>query len=769
MSGLSNDPLAPRAYWIGSTEVRPETNTVIVNGEERYLRQQAMQVLTYLLQRPGELVSKEALHSAIWNDTAVTHDALVQCVVEIRKTLGDDPRRPQFVRTVPKGGYSFIGPVAPRTEPAARNDEVPTTVAPIQAAAVPPPGRGRWTVVVAAVLVVIGIAAGVSWLRPAAALDWPAQPGKARVIVLAFDNQSRDAELDWLRRGLPEMLATDLSQSPGLNVLAPSQLTRLIGDQPIDLSAAIAAAKRASADAVITGAFSSVGDALRVDARVHQADGTLLGTETLTAARREVVLAEVDRVAGSLARALGQPLPANQAASGLSDVMTGDLTAYREYSLGVEKANGLQPEAALAHFAAAAAADPNFAMAHARIGYTYAVTLGLHARGEPFLAKAFQLSDRLRERDRLLILAWYALAKLDYEGALSPLRSLIARYPDDLETYWLLSRTLRGEERWNEARDVIMAGLRVDPNAKELRNELSSLYSASWQLDLALAEVQKYLALSPNEPNAHDSVGLVLQQAGRYEEALTAYQQALELDPGFEPALFHIGNVYAEQGRYREALAAYQRNGAILTMPHQKARARAAMAWIHLYRGDQATAWREVTASILDPDSISYNVAFFAHARGDRARFEQEMRKPLIASTRGVRYPRVFERCSNGRLAQAQGRHEDALTAFRDAVARPPVTWGFPTLDDCLGQGLLDLGRLDEAAAEYRRLLARTPAAARYQYRLAQIAERQGRSREAADGYERFLSLWPRADQDGPEVQAARAALKKLSRAAATH
>jgi DNA-binding winged helix-turn-helix (wHTH) protein len=106
-------PTAHRRYKAGDVEIRPDKNSVVVSGEERYLRQQAMQVLIYLLQRPDQVVPTEVLNRELWNDLALTDAALVhQCVAEISKALGDRPRRPRFVRTVAKEGYCFMGPVS---------------------------------------------------------------------------------------------------------------------------------------------------------------------------------------------------------------------------------------------------------------------------------------------------------------------------------------------------------------------------------------------------------------------------------------------------------------------------------------------------------------------------------------------------------------------------------------------------------------------------------------------------------------------------------
>src|SRR5687767_10787666 len=82
---------------------------VTQDGREIHLRQKAFQVLVYLIESRERLVSKDELFNNLWKNTAVTDDVLVQCVTEIRRAVGDDPREPRFIKTVPKTGYRFIG------------------------------------------------------------------------------------------------------------------------------------------------------------------------------------------------------------------------------------------------------------------------------------------------------------------------------------------------------------------------------------------------------------------------------------------------------------------------------------------------------------------------------------------------------------------------------------------------------------------------------------------------------------------------------------
>ena len=79
------------------------------HDNEHYLRQQAFDVLVYLVEQRQKVVSKDELNQKIWKDTAVTDAALSQCIFEVRKALGDDCREPRFIKTIPKLGYRFIG------------------------------------------------------------------------------------------------------------------------------------------------------------------------------------------------------------------------------------------------------------------------------------------------------------------------------------------------------------------------------------------------------------------------------------------------------------------------------------------------------------------------------------------------------------------------------------------------------------------------------------------------------------------------------------
>ena len=112
-----NEVLTNQAYRFAEFRLDPARAALMRDGEEIPLRQRTFEVLTHLVRNSGRLVSKQELFEAVWRDVAVTDDSLVQCLVEIRKALGDEQHR---VRTVRGRGYLFEGAATDAPEATAR-------------------------------------------------------------------------------------------------------------------------------------------------------------------------------------------------------------------------------------------------------------------------------------------------------------------------------------------------------------------------------------------------------------------------------------------------------------------------------------------------------------------------------------------------------------------------------------------------------------------------------------------------------------------------
>ena len=123
---------------------------------------------------------------------------------------------------------------------------------------------------------------------------------------------------------------------------------------------------------------------------------------------------------------------------------------------------------------------------------------------------------------------------------------------------------------------------------------------------------------------------------------------------------------------------------------------------------------------------------------------------------RGRRQSRRMELYFRGQDALARNRPQEAIALFQEAVKERAVFWFLDSLDTCVADAYLRTSRVDQAIAEYQRLLETFPGEALARYHLAAAFERAGRREEALSEYRRFLEQWKNADPDIPEVAMAR-------------
>ncbi|HTS51374.1 MAG TPA: tetratricopeptide repeat protein [Bryobacteraceae bacterium] len=741
-------------------------------GEERGLRPKTFRLLIYLVENRDRLVPKEELIEQLWTDTAVSDGALAQCVADIRRALGDDPRSPRYIRTAPRLGYQFIGclkeaPVQSVTieETTEERIDYSEEIIEEEPAAARPAGllsavanRGRRRLPLWLALTTLVLTAGVGvwklWVRPAPRI---ADPG-IRTAIFQFENRSGNSEMDWLRLGLADMLATSLSTSPKIALITPEQLQRgLPSTSSARLPDALRAARQAGARALVLGGFGMLRDSVRLDAQIYDvASGRLMGGESLTVENPALLLAKLDPFAAKLAARLGAPLAAEVH---LGEVMTNNLEAYRLYSLGVARTRALRLPEAIELYQKALELDPAFAMAYARIGYTYSSSWATPAKGRPYLEKAYRLSDRLTQRDRMFIRAWYSIACQDYEGAERAYREMLPVFPLEVEAYLSLANLLNGEHRSEEARQTLKRGLAIDPEMPDLYNALSGAYLDLKQGDQAIESARRYVALSSGEPNAYDSLGAALQATGQYGEAREAFLQAVRKKPDFNIAVIHLGNLAFQMGRYDEAVARYREFSQLGSNDQERSRGHAYSFWVYWRKKDFKRAQAEAAERAREDQSFALEPLLLAADQGKLGLTDELLRQILGVSPvtlRGGPENRRTRYFVAGYVALREHKTDEALTHFRAALLTPHMFWAPDPLETCLADAWLELGRLDEAIGEYRRVLSFNPNYAMARYRLGLALERKGMHREARSEFERFLTIWKDADPDVPELLDAR-------------
>lgn len=743
-------------------------------GAEIHLRHKTFQFLRYLIENRDRIVTKQELWDRLWPDSAVTDDALVQCVKDIRRALGDDPREPRYVRTLPRLGYRFVAPIEehePAAAPTTQDVAAAGEAAPIVAPAFELPRRSATQraipyLSVAAVLVVIaGSAALALALRGARRAPSGVDPGKTSVLVMYLDNESGARELEWMRQGLADMLISGLSRSDRLTLLGRQQVDALLnrsgtGGPTITLERARSLAAVLRADKIVLGTFGRLGTRLRVDVQLYDSgSGSLVASEQLVADRPEQILTEIDLLSLRLAARLGSPRPAGR----LVDVMTDNLEAYRCYSLAVEQAHALKTKEAIALLERAVALDPKFAMAHARIGYTYGVVWGLHDRAKPHLEKAFSQPDRLTPRDRLNITAWYALVSVDYPQAIGLYRQIIAVYPSDVEAYLRLGRLLQGEERFDEAIATLTQGLAVDAQAPELYNELANVHNQVRRFDRALEYARRYVELSRGEANAHDTLGLVYTAMSDYPKAREAFARALAVRPDFEVARVHLANTYAREGKFSAADAELQRYIAGAASTAEQHRGWDYRAWIARHRGRRDEQQRHLAHLSSSEYVFNLDRVRLALERGDKTVIEKTRAAvQREGPNRGGRLTPRFRLYALGIIELRSGNAEKAVEYFREIPRHHAPHWAIDDMETALADALLELARYDEAIEEYRRVIGLLPNFGPAHYGLAQACDRSGRRADALRAYRSFLSVWRDADADLPSIVEAKRRVEAL-------
>lgn len=776
--------VTPVRYVIGDVEIDVANRSVRRGGEESFLRPKTFQVLLFLIENRGRTISKDEILQAVWPGTAITEDTLVQSIVDIRKAVGDDPRDPWFIRTIPRRGYELIaaveeaGPLA-RLRPAAPVAAASVALEERQSVSITveetyDEGRTDWRhfiphIAVALVVLILGALVATLLLRrePAAPVT-AAVPRRIPVTIAPFQNRTDSHELDWLRDGLPAMVMTQLATAPDLNMIAGDilqrHLVRVAASEVADrdLSLWVDAARRAGAQRLITGSFHRSGDQIRVDAQIHDVSTRRISGGGSVVSDQQSLLNDVDLLTSKLAGALGSRLLIT-ANSRLSDLMTGDLEAYRLYTLGVRAADRLQNKEAIAYLEKAVARDPGFAMAYARIGYAYGITWTRAEVAQPYFAKALELGARLSERERLYVLAWQAAANNDYATAIDHFRIIVSRYPTDVEAYERLGRLLLGEQRVDEAIDVLRRGLAVDRESPQINNSLGGALATAGSHAEAIAHHQRYVALSPNDPNAYDSLGASYQRAGDYERALAAYDQALRLDPDFEVAVVHRANTYWQMGRNRDAIREYDRYIAIAPSSLERQRGYAELMLMYRSLGDrvrEAEAARAVSRA--GPPSMFTELLLEVH-RGDLAAAKQRMQSATGAAPgRGARSSRRFEHYVAAEVARASGDRQAAIASAREAVRHLPPHYLAEDREDVLADTFAAFAQWPDAIEEYRRVLTINPNRGRTRYKLARTLDAAGKEGEARIEYERFLQIWSSADSDAPELVDARRRLSRV-------
>jgi DNA-binding winged helix-turn-helix (wHTH) protein/TolB-like protein/Tfp pilus assembly protein PilF len=506
---------------IGDWSVEPTLDALQRGSETVRLEPKAMELLVVLASRPGEVVSREELLSAVWPGVVVGDEALSQAVTKLRKALGDDVRAPTYIETISKRGYRLIAAVKPLGGgPAA------------EVAAAPVPGKPRLPERAVLIGLLVALLAGGTYLwqsqHVASLADSQTQsdPGVdsisklPTVTVRAFDSLSDDPAQAYLARGITADLTTDLSRLAGLRVIGASRGRYLV-----------------------SGSVQRAADHLKVNVRLtDSATGQQLWSERYERAMGDLFAVQ-DEIVARLVAAL--PVKLSEAErSRLARRYTRNLEAY-DYFLRGQAAlltrTHEDNETAREMYRKALALDPAFARAYAGLALTHAADYRQQWTndGPQALARALGLAETAARIDAEILEVQWVLAYVHaqsrrHDQAIAHLNRAIALDPSFADAYALLGsiQTYIGQPA--KAIPLVRMAIHLNPDAGYLYFlVLGRAYLFQGDAEQALINLKE--ALSRNAANLESQVYLVatLALAGDKEAARWKAEELRVLEPDF--------------------------------------------------------------------------------------------------------------------------------------------------------------------------------------------------------------------------------------------
>ena len=496
----------------GNFEVDTRARELKKSGRKVRIGDQPLRLLNLLLERPGDLVTREDLQIALWSDgTSVDYEtAINKAVSQLRTALGDSPSSPRFLETLAKRGYRFIGEVERSAEPPAARDRVRS------------------------------------------------------IAVLPFENLTGDSSQQFLADGVSDALITALGNAGGLRVVSRTS-TRASQTMNRSLSDI---ARMLRAEACVEGSVSQSGDTVRIAVRLIDAADEHVLWQARYDERRETLLAFPDALARTLTAELGTSMTPAPAAKTQGAVRPEALTAYlrARYLWNLRTVKDLA--ASIDEFKRAVALDPDFALAYAGLADAYLLMgiWGLRPSAETYGA-ALLAAERALELDANLPEAHTCLGEVlkgyrwDWEAAEHCYRRALTLNPSYSLAYQWYAQLLACLGRHGEAIVQIERARQTDPLSPAVTTFVSRIYLMARDYDRAVAEGTRAVGLEPYSPLAYRGMGRALFFAGQTGAAIASFEQAVQLEsnvPMWQADLCFAHGRTGNHARAQEILSSLQ-------------------------------------------------------------------------------------------------------------------------------------------------------------------------------------------------------------------
>ena len=503
---LSMSPSTPQRVRFGLFEVDTRSGELRREGSKINLQDQPFQALVLLLERPGEMVTREELSKKLWPEkTFVDFErGLNKAINKLRAALRDNAEKPRFIETLPQRGYRFIAQVE-----------------------------------------------NLAHVRP----QHPPQIDS--VAVLPLDNLSGDPAQEYFSDGLTEELICAVSRIASLRVISRTSVMQFKGSR----KSLPAIAKELDVDAVVEGSVARSGQKVRITVQlILAADDRHLWSGRYERDLRDILQLQAE-VAQSIASQINKLVDPEHAYPERARQVHPQ--AYEACLKGVFLRDKMTPadlEKSVGFFTQSIQLDPDYAKAYAELSRSY-FYLGLFGMGPPaeMFPKARLNAEKALKLDETAAAAHVALAAAhvfydwDWAAAEAESKRAVELSPGESVTHANYADYLSIRGRHSEAIAVYSRVLELDPISRVCNGHFGLILYRGRRYDESIAQCQKALEIDPQYANALWFLALSLEQKGDLTGAIANLEKAVSLTggPHFRALL---GRAYALAGEKTKAL-----------------------------------------------------------------------------------------------------------------------------------------------------------------------------------------------------------------------
>jgi serine/threonine protein kinase/Flp pilus assembly protein TadD len=632
-------------------------------------------------------------------------------------------------------------------------------------------------------LIVIAIAiVGLFLWQPWSKIEQvPASSGKPSVAIMYFKNNTGDQNLDIWRTALSDSLITDLSQSKYIRVLDRSELYGLL--QQMDLLEAQEysstdlkqIADVGKVDYIVGGTFNKAGETFRIDMTLQDMRTMdITGSERVEGEGEDSLFSMVDNLTTKIKTNfnLTEQEIASDPDKAVGTITTSSPGAYRYYIQARTYVNQGNYRQGIIHQEKAVALDPEFAMAYLGLGMLH-TNLENNEKAKEYIRKAYGLSDRVSERERMRIEAeYFNYVEKDYAKAIEAFDKLIALYPDDRSGHNNLGIIYDKSEEWDKALEHYQRSEELGSPSFVGHWNIAYIFCVKGLYDEAIKIYLDYINNISDVDSFRRLLAICYTIKRKYDRALEEIDKAIFLDPN-DPSNFWVrGHIFHFQGDFSKAdkefvrlpdteQADQSKNQAVYLMDLTRGKVKEPKSLAQQAQSPVLKLNQDKIGDLFMEGLNYIEERSFEKAKANAKELQEVAEKEL--KLKKGRYSDYLM----GMIELENDNFEKAIEYFEKAVSLMPHQANDQNeqafMISPLALAYYKSGQLEKSKEQYDRITSLTYGRlyngdiyAKSFYMLGKIYEHQGDTAKAIEHYEKFLSLWKDANPGIAEIEDAR-------------